>query len=378
MKKKIVFVTNVDWFFISHRLPLAIEALKNGYEVYLLTLDTGRRKEIETLGVHFVNIPFKRSGSNPFHELYCIYALYKNYREIKPTVIHHITLKAALLGSLAAKLAHNDSVVNAISGLGYNFTDNRDGALQKVIKLMIDKAFKHPKFCFILQNPDDVKMIDDMNLVPKGNVFLIKGSGVDLNVFRETPPPCQNPIIFLFPARILLDKGVIEFINAAKLVRDKAFGKAKFILAGDCDQENLAVLKREDLEDLLEDNYIEWIGFQKEMYTVYKNSDVVVLPSYREGLPKSLIDACAVGRPIITTDVPGCRECVIEGYNGFLVPAKDCKSLAKVIERFLCDKELLFDFGHNSRKLAEKEFAIRMVISNTFKIYDLIHERQIF
>lgn len=377
MKKRIAFVTNVDWFFISHRLPLAIEALKRGYDVYLLTLDTGRRKEIEALGINFINIPFKRSGSNPFHELYCIYVLCKNYRQIEPTVIHHITLKAALLGSLAAKLVRNGNVVNAISGLGYNFTDNRNGILQKVIKLMINKSFKHTGFCFILQNPDDVEMISKMNLVPVGNIFLIKGSGVDLNVFKEVPLSNKAIITFLFPARILLDKGVMEFIKAAKSIREVAKGRAKFVLCGDCDEGNLAVLRQSELESLLEDGYIEWRGFQKGMYPIYSDSDVVVLPSYREGLPKSLIEACAVGRPIITTDVPGCRECVIEGYNGFIVPAKDIKLLAQAMCRLLGDMKQLNFLGQNSRKLAEQEFSIESVIDKTFGIYNAIHSRQV-
>lgn len=371
MAKRLFFVTNVDWFFISHRLPLAMHAVESGYDVYLLSLNTGHKKELSDQGIQFIDIPFKRSGSNPFHELKCILLLCWYYVKYKPDIIHHITLKAALLGSVAAKLAGNFHVVNAISGLGYNFTDGRDGWLQKIIKLFIRFAFKNKKFSFILQNPDDVKMIQKMKLVSDSNIFLIKGSGVDLNVYSYSEASGSSPLTVLFPARILLDKGVMEFIDAAKMLKNEFQGKARFVLAGDCDKENLAVLGEDKLKELLIPDYIEWIGFQKNMLSVYQNSDLVVLPSYREGLPKSLIEACAVGRPIVTTDVPGCRECVKVGFNGCLVPVKDSASLSASIRELLVDTEKRVEYGRNSRSFAEAEFSIGKVIQQTFRIYDL-------
>lgn len=362
-------MVNVDWFFISHRLPLALQALKDGYEVYLLTADTGRRKELEAAGIRFIAIPFERSGRNPFHELKCLWLLCKYYRIYRPDVIHHITLKAALLGSLAAKLTFSRKVVNAISGLGYNFTDGRNGVVQKMIRFLIRIAFKSRHFSFILQNPDDVKMISGLHLVPASHIHLIKGSGVDLDLFRETPPEEKKKLHILFPARILRDKGVMEFIGAARMIREESAGKAVFLLAGDCDKGNLAVLKEADLLPLLDPGYVEWIGFRKDMYAVYRESDIVVLPSYREGLPKSLIEACAVGRPVITTDVPGCRECVREGWNGFLVPAKDFRMLAKAILELVRNGGLRKEFGRHSRLLAEQQFSLKIVVEKHMKIY---------
>lgn len=364
-------MANVDWFFISHRLPLATHAVESGYDVYLLSLNTGHKRELSERGIHFIDIPFKRSGSNFFHELKCIFLLSWYYIKYNPDIIHHITLKAALLGSAAAKLARNFHVVNAISGLGYNFTDGRDGWLQKIIKLFIQFAFKNKKFSFILQNPDDVKMIQKLKLVLDSHIFLIRGSGVDLNVYSYSEPSGQLPLTVLFPARILLDKGVMEFIDAAKILKDEFYGKVKFVLAGDCDKENLAVLGEDKLKELLIPDYIEWIGFQKDMLPVYQNSDLVILPSYREGLPKSLIEACAVGRPIVTTDVPGCRECVKVGYNGYLVPEKDPESLSASIRKLLLDTEDRLKYGRNSRSFAEAEFSIDKVIQQTFGIYNL-------
>ena len=275
-----------------------------------------------------------------------------------------------MLGSLAGKMVGNHHIINAISGLGYNFTDGRDGWLQKAIKLFIRLAFKSKNISFILQNPDDVELIKGLDLVPFSRIFLIKGSGVNLDEYSYFKASDEFPLKVLFPARILLDKGVMEFIEAAKILESEFLGKAKFILAGDCDKENLSVLGEEELQKFLVKDYIEWIGFQKNMKLIYQNSSIVILPSYREGLPKSLIEACSVGRPIITTDVPGCRECVEDGVNGYLVPAKDADSLADAIKLLLMDAEKRDEFGRNSRLLAEKEFSIDKVIDLTFNIYN--------
>lgn len=370
--KRLFFVVNIDWFFLSHRLPLALEAINRGYEVYLLTADSGRRKEIEGYGIKFIEIPFERSGNNVLHELKCIRLLANYYKKYKPDIIHHVTLKAALLGSIAAKLSGLNNVINAISGLGYNFTDGRNGPLQKMIRLMMKWSFKSNHFYFILQNPDDIAMMNEVGFVPESHYRLIKGSGVDLIEFPYTMPLDKDKIRILFPARILYDKGFIELIKTANQLEPEWKGRLEFILAGDCDESNKAVVHQEDLEKLLIPGYIEWVGFKKNMVNQYIQSDIVVLPSYREGLPKSLIEACAIGRPIITTDVPGCRECVIEGYNGRLVPAKSVEPLAKAIEELCMSKEKRVEMGKNSRELAEKEFSIDSVIDKTFGIYEEI------
>lgn len=368
--RKLFFVVNVDWFFLSHRLPLALEALNRGYDVYLLTADTGKKDEIEGHGIHFLNVPFERSGNNIFHEIKCVWILAKYYIRLKPDIIHHVTLKAAMLGSIAAKISAKRNVINAISGLGYNFTDGRNGILQKMIRLMMKWSFKSDFFYFILQNPDDIAMMKSLNFVPENHYRLIKGSGVDLQEFTFSELHGKEKLKLLFPARILYDKGVMELIGAANKLKGKCEGHIMFILAGDCDESNRAVVHQQDLEKLLIPGYIEWIGFSKDMVNQYVQSDIVVLPSYREGLPKSLIEACAIGRPIITTDVPGCRECVIDGYNGRLIQVKSVESLASAIEELCESKEKRMTMGRNSRILAENEFSIETVIGKTFAVYD--------
>ena len=368
--KKIFLVVNVDWFFLSHRLPIALAAKKQGYDVIIVCADTGRKENIENYGLSFVEVPFERSGTNFIHELKCIRLLHKLYRKHKPDVIHHVTLKACLLGSLAAKMCRHKNVVNAISGLGYNFIEDRGGLVQRVTRYMISVAFKSKTFWFILQNQDDVDLISKMQLIPLGNIVLIKGSGVDLNEYSYTELPQTAKLQFLFPARMLFDKGLSEFIEAANILKSKIADKAEFVLAGDCDLENLAAIKPAELQKKVDSDYIKWIGFQKDMIPVYKQSSVVVLPSYREGLPKSLIEACAIGRPIITANVPGCRECVVDGYNGRLVEVKNAEALASAILEFIDDKDLLEFYSRNSRRIAEKEFSIENVIDKTLEIYN--------
>jgi glycosyltransferase involved in cell wall biosynthesis len=347
-----------------------LEAIKRGYDVYLLAADTGRKQEIQNYGITFIEIPFERSGTNILHELKCIKILATNYISLQPDIIHHVTLKAALLGSVAAKISRKRKIINAISGFGYNFTDGRNGFLQKTIRLLMRVAFKSNHFYYILQNPDDFESIKKMKFAPDYNYRLIKGSGVDLNEISFLEKNENEKIRILFPARILYDKGVIELIKAANLLKSKWINKVIFILAGDCDVNNKAVVHQSTLEKLLIPGYIEWIGFRKDILNQFRLSDFVVLPSYREGLPKSLIEACAIGRPIITTDVPGCRECVIDGYNGRLVPAKSVELLATAIDELCEHKAIRIKMGRNSRDLAEKEFSIEIVIEKTFEIYD--------
>jgi glycosyltransferase involved in cell wall biosynthesis len=368
--KKIIYVINVDWFFLSHRLPLAIHALERGYQVYLLALDTGKRSQVESLGIKFIEIPFKRSGTNPLNEFFCIYKLLKNYSRIKPDIVHHVTLKASLLGCIAAKLSGCTSVVNAISGFGYMFTNNRNGVKKAILKILLKVAFTNNTFSFILQNPDDLKSIKGMNVTREDRIFLIKGSGVNLKQFNYSIPPKKRKLEILFPARILRDKGVVEFLEAANLLEEKYSNKVRFVLAGDCDIENPTALTESELESYLKDEYIEWVGFQRDMIPIYKLSDIVVLPSYREGLPKSLIEACAIGRPVITTDAIGCRECVVNGVNGILVPIKKSTELANAIETLILDDNKRLEYGIASRTLAEREFSIENVVKSTFEIYD--------
>ncbi len=370
MKHKLFIVSNTDWAFLSHRLPIALAAVDNNFDITILTKDSGRRKEIESYGFNFIEIPFNRSINNIFHEIKCIALLYLAYLKYKPDVIHHVYLKACIFGSIAAKLVRKKEVINAICGLGYTFTNNRRGIKQIIMKLLIKMALTSKKFHYIFQNPDDILDFQKLNLFSNDQIHLIKGTGIDLKKFTYQHEPIKKKIRFILPARMLYDKGVEEFVNAAKKIKKEVNLKAEFILVGDIDPGNPANIDKDKLLHLIDRPYIDWIGFRNNMFKELKNSHIVVLPSYREGLPKTLIEACALGRPIITTDSQGCRECVIDGYNGFLVPVKDVDILAEKMKLFIFNPEKRKMMGKNSRMLAEKTFSLTHAISEHFSIYN--------
>lgn len=368
MKKKLVYIVNVDWFFISHRLPLALHAIESGWDVYVLTKVTDKRDVLEDNGIHVVDVPFRRTSINPFTEIRCLIKLIGLIKKIEPDVIHNVTWKGCIWGSMAAKMVGNRHVVNALSGLGSVFIGQ--GLVYKVMGRLAKIAFKNDYAAFIFQNPDDIKWFKDLGYASEDKVYLIKGSGIDLNAYAYKEVEPKDKLRVLFPARMLRDKGLVELIDAFGLLKEKYEGKIELVLAGSCGDANKTAVSENELKGMLIDGYITWIGNQKDMYPIYVDSDIVVLPSYREGLPKSLIEACAVGRPIVTTDVPGCRECVDEGVNGYLVPLKSVKELADAIEKLVMNLDLRISFGWSSRKKAEQDFSIENVINKTFAIYE--------
>lgn len=368
--KRLLIVVNVDWFFLSHRLPIAEKAIQEGWDVTVLSQDTGKAKDITKKGVHFYNVSFSRSGTNLLNEFKTVFTLYRLYKKLKPDVVHQVTLKPVIYGSLVSKLLKIKGTVNAISGLGYNFTEGRRGVVQKIMLRLMKFGFKQNNLAVIFQNDDDLNQINELSVLEEKNmVFLIKGSGVDLVKYEEEKFIEKEKIEVLFPARMLKDKGVEEFIGAAEMLKEKYKNKVKFILAGKIDIENKAGISEEYLKEKLEKGYLDWIGFQEDMIDVYKKSDIVVLPSYREGMPKALIEASAIGRPIVTTNAIGCKECVDEGVNGYKVPVKSVKELSLAIEKLVQSSDLRKEMGRHSRLKAEKEFSLTGVVSKHIEIY---------
>ena len=367
--KRILYVVNVDWFFISHRLVIAEEAKKNGFEVIVAAEDTGRSQEIIDKGIQFINLSFSRSGTNPIKELITVLKFFKIYYNAKPDLIHHITLKPVIYGSIVAKLLSIKSVINAVSGLGYNFTQGRINLTSKIMLRLMKYGFGN-KTCFIFQNKDDFNELSELGVLsPENNIFLIKGSGVNLDEFYPTPFPSFDRIKIVLPSRMLWDKGVREFFQAAGTLRANYYNKIQFVLVGMSDEGNKAGISVNLLTQWGDGDYFKWIGHRDDVFEVYKNSHIVVLPSYREGMPKTLIEACAMGRAIITTDAIGCRECVDEGINGFKVPVKDPKGLAVAIEFLVNNPNKIIEMGIASRLKAENEFDINSVISTHLEIY---------
>ena len=371
MKTKILFVANVDWFFISHRLVIAVEAKKNGFDVIVAAKDTGRSQEIIDKGIQFINLSFSRSGTNLIREFITLIKVFKIYYILKPDIVHHITLKPVIYGSLIAKVLKIKGVVNAISGLGYNFTEGRKSLVQKVMLLIMKFGFNRKNVVIIFQNENDQKELTELGVIHPSNLIVrIKGSGVDLEKFHESSFPSFNRIKILLPIRMLWDKGVKELREASDILNKKYYDNVEFILSGLADEDNKAGVPASYLNDWQDGTYVKWIGHQKNMVEVYQNSHIVVLPSYREGMPKSLIEACAIGRAIVTTNAIGCRECVDEGINGLKVPVKDAQSLANAIETLVNNPSRIIEMGKASRLKAKKEFDINFVLQIHSQIYN--------
>ena len=372
MSKKLFIVVNVDWFFLSHRLPIALEAKKRGYDVTILAIEEeGKGLEIRSHGLKFIPLPSTRGGKNVFDELKLIRFLYKTYKKEQPDIIHHVAIKPVLYGSLAAKYAGIKKIVNAVSGFGSTFINpNKFSPTYHIVKNLYRFSFNNESLNIIAQNEDDIAQLLELGPLKKSQVHLIKGSGVDLKTFQLTPETDGPTVKCILLSRMLWDKGIGEFVAAATQLKKKYGDQVEFILAGKVDPENVSCISKAELEKWNEEGNVNWIGFQTDVIGLYRNAHIAVLPSYREGLPKSLIEALAIGRPVVTTDVPGCRVVVKEGVNGFLVKLQDSKSLEIALEKLITNKELRHRMGKAGRKLAEEEFSLKMVLEKTFTIYE--------
>lgn len=369
--KTLLMVANVDWFFISHRLCIAQKASKLGWKVFVAAEDTGRGSEIEVDGITFIDFKFSRSGTNPVNELKTLLAFRTLYKQIIPDVVHHITLKPVIYGSVIAKILNVNGVVNAISGLGYNFTGDRKSLVQKTMLKLMKYGFERKNLSIIFQNDEDQAELKKLGVISQENFIVrIKGSGVNLETFEFSDLPSFEKIKILLPIRMLWDKGVRELKEASDILKEKFNDKVQFILAGLADEDNKAGVPATYLNDWQDRDYVVWVGYQKNMVEVYKNSHIVVLPSYREGMPKTLIEACAIGRAIVTTDAIGCKECVDEGINGFKVPVYSIDKLADALEYLIVNEGLIREMGRNSRLKAEKEFDVNSVIAKHLEIYN--------
>lgn len=367
---KLLYIVNVDWFFISHRLPIALEALKQGHQVYIFTKDTGHMNYLSSLGLKVCPINLERGSVNPLQSLKLLLDLKVKITSIKPDVVHLVTIKPVLIGGLAAILAKVPSIVYAISGLGFIFTNTMLKA--KILRLGIIPLYrlalsaKNKKV--IVQNLDDLRILRQYVSIPESQTVLIPGSGVDLQQFDVQPLPLRNKIV-LMACRLLADKGVYEFHKSVLLLKEK-YPNVRFVLVGGIDSDNPASLTEQELNEWVQKGDLEWWGHQSNMPEVLSQATVVVLPSYREGMPKVLLEAQALGRPIVTTDVPGCREAIENNKTGFLVTVRDEQSLANAIEKLITNDNLCLEFSHNARALAEQKFDIEQVVKTHMNIYE--------
>lgn len=369
MNKKLFIVVNVDWFFLSHRKDVALAAKGAGWDVTIVTADTGKLKDIESLGLNTINLPMSRSGMNIVQELKTLNWLRKLYKLEKPDVVHHVGMKTILWGTLAAKFSRVHGVVNAISGLGGFFAEDNKGLLARVMPMVLRFSHNRPNLLCIFQNDDDWGLYVKHGIIKHEQGRFIKGSGVDLNQFCYTPEPEEGKIKVMLTARMIVEKGVFLLTEAAERLRPKYEGKVEFLLVGGLDDHPGAITK-EQLDAVCDGSYIKWLGYRTDVRDLLKQCHIMAFPSYyMEGLPKSLIEADAIGRPIITSNSVGCKETLVDGYNGFLIQPKDVDALTEKLDLLLSDKELRVKMGKNARKYAEEYFSIEVVKDRHLAIY---------
>ncbi|PLC50010.1 glycosyl transferase [Pollutimonas subterranea] len=366
---RLLFVVNNPAFFLSHRLPLALGAQEAGFDVHVATMAGASVPEILSHGLVHHIVPMSRSGKNPVEEVQSIYAIWKLLRRVRPDVMHAVTIKPVLYGGIAARLAGVPAYIAAISGLGFVFS-KRDGGfdfLRSAATVLYRLALGHPNSRVIFQNANDRDVLQDAKVVRAGQVVLIRGSGVDLDAFQATPEP-EGPPVAIMAARLLQDKGVMEFVEAARLTAGHASG-LRWLLVGSPDPGNPASISQGEFDRWSKEGVVECLGERSDIAALYQRSHIAVLPSYREGLPKSLVEAAACGRAVVTTDVPGCRDAIEPGVSGLLVPAHNARALADAVVSLASDDALRRRMGEAGRLLAEQEFDIHKIVQKHVDLY---------
>lgn len=368
--KKLFIIVNVDWFFLSHRKDIALAAQNARWDVTIVTADTGKVKDIEAIGLKTISLPMSRSGMNIKEELGTLRFLYLLYKREKPDVVHHVGMKTILWGTLAAKFAKVNGVVNAVSGLGGFFAEDNKSILAKVMPKVLRNSHHGQNLLVIFQNHEDETMYVKKGIISNNQVRFIKGSGVNLNDFCYTQELTDGKINAILTARMIVEKGVFLLTEAAERLRKDYESKVEFWLVGGLDDHPGAITK-EQLDAVCDGKYIKWLGYRTDVKELLQQSHIVAFPSYyMEGLPKSLIEACAIGRPIITTQSIGCKDTVDDGVNGFLIPPKNVDALTDKLKILIDDAELRQKMGKAGRKKAEKEFSLDVVIEKHLSIYN--------
>jgi glycosyltransferase involved in cell wall biosynthesis len=365
-KTRLLFLVTEDWYFVSHRLALAAEAKNAGYDVSVATRELKHGGKIRELGVRVIPFQMSRRGGNPVSEILRLIKLFKKER---PDIVHLVALKPVIYGGIACRIVGVPHSIGAVAGLGWLFTNS--GRLQRWIQPIFRKILalllSSPRFTTIVQNPDDFQFLLAGG-VHKDRIQMVRGSGVDVNVYtpaNASPPP---PLTVILVARMLWDKGIGEFVEAARILKPQ-FDGVRFVLVGDPDPANPAAIPISKLNEWNGQNGIEWLGRQDEVGSFLQQAHIACLPSYREGLPKSLLEALAVGLPVVTTDAPGCREVVRPGFNGLLVPVKDSGALARALAQLLSDEKLRAQMGENSRQLAISDFSESIINRQVLDLY---------
>ena len=368
----LVFLLMEDWFFASHFWERGLAAQKAGWRVVLISRRNEGHPDIEASGIEFHAADLDRKRLNPFKELAFSFWLARLYRRIKPDVVHHIALKPIIFGGIAARLANVPAVVNAPIGLGFVYSS--DKLLAKLLKPLVTLALRttmSPKRGIaVFENPDDLNAMVEGGMVHKSRTRLIRGAGVDVTRFAPASEP-EGLIRIVLAARMIREKGIPDFVAAARLLK----GKAEFWLAGAPDFSNPNPLTEAELRGWEAEGIVKWLGAVKDMAGLLRQTHIFTLPStYREGLPKAVLEAMAAGRPVVATDIPGCREAVVDNETGFLVPPHTPAALAEALARLIADPALRARLGAAGRQRVLENFSDEIVCQKTMEIYETLRE----
>jgi glycosyltransferase involved in cell wall biosynthesis len=374
---KAVLFANTDWYLYNFRRSLALSLRRAGYDVLLISPGGPYGDKLRELGLRWEPLPMRRRSLNVFRELALLWYLIRLLQRERPSVVHGFTIKCAVYGSLAARLAGVPARVNAVAGMGYVFTSAQWKArlLRPIVRALLRLALGGTGARLILQNTDDVKLFERAGLVDPAHIRLIRGSGVNCAQFADAPAsvPGGERTRVLLACRLLWDKGVREYVAAARQLREQGHA-IDALIAGTSDPGNPAAIPESTIRRWVDQRVITWLGHVDDMAGLLGSVHIVVLPSYREGLPRTLVEAAACGRPLITTDVPGCREVVCDGVDGLLVPVKDSNALARAIQRLQDDPVFARQLGDAARIKARTQFDERIVIGRTMDVYaELCH-----
>lgn len=369
---KIIYLVTVDWFFCSHFLERAVAARAAGYEVLVVTHIQHERERMEQLGLRVIALDMGRRSVNPLAALVTLWRLTALYRAERPSIVHHIALKPILIGSLAARLAGIRGVVNAVIGMGFAYTSRHVLArtLRPVMTMILRLLLNPPGSHVVFENQDDLETSVALGTVKHQDAVLIRGAGVQPLTQTIDRAPHDTPVVVLV-ARMLWDKGVQEYVTAAQLLRQQGV-KVRCLLVGGVDQDNRASIDEATLQRWNAEGVVEWLGFRTDVAQLLTQADIACLPSYREGLPKALLEAMAVGLPCVTTDVPGCREAVRHGDNGLLVPARHPEALAQALQQLIEDPAMRACMGARGRERVQQEFSSQKVIAQTLALYQTV------
>ncbi|MFO8071808.1 MAG: glycosyltransferase family 4 protein [Polyangia bacterium] len=371
-KRRIVFVANHPDTFLSHRLPVARGAAARGMEVHLAAPRIGRVERVIDAGIAYHEVEMDRSGASPHRDLATALALTALYRKLRPEIVHHVALKAAVYGSFAARAAAVPCAVNAITGLGWTFVARgpRASALRVASKALLRAALSAPRCSrTVFQNRDDRALFARCGIGDDELAATIFGSGVDSEVFRPGPEPDGEALVMM-AGRMLWEKGAGDLVEAARMLRERG-SRARFALVGEPDAGNRGSVPLERLASWDGEGIVEWWGRREHMEELVPRAHVFCLPSrYGEGVPRALIEAAACARPTVACDVPGCREIVRHGETGLLVPPGDPAALARALERLLSDRDLRRRMGEAGRELVEEKFEEKTVVEQTLGLYE--------